>query len=269
MALSIGAPGRSPEAHPGEVRYRSLRRVPRHHRADRRAGARGHHAHVRQHQRSADHPQAHLRQQPRHAGRPRQRHHRHPHHPRQPDIRRSRRCRSAPPRSITSSAAISTARRRNASSGVNLGLYSITFNNDTVLDREALEEYKQFRLEAERKGFRHFLEVFDPNRPEAVERRARCPEFINDAIVRTLGGVTVGGPAAVPQDGLSRPQGDGGAGPLRSAPGRRHPRRLGRHHLRRLQAAERGEEVRRPRRPVRPQDQQCREPAGVHPASCG
>src|SRR5438046_2626226 len=52
--------------------------------------------------------------------------------------------------------------------GVNLGLYSITYNNDTILDREALEEYKQFRLEAERKGFRHFLEVFDPNRPEAV-----------------------------------------------------------------------------------------------------
>ncbi len=53
--------------------------------------------------------------------------------------------------------------------GANLGLYSITFNNDTVLDRAALEEYKQFRLEAERKGFRHFLEVFDPNRPEAIE----------------------------------------------------------------------------------------------------
>src|SRR5579885_3475159 len=28
--------------------------------------------------------------------------------------------------------------------GVDLGLYSITFNNDTVLDREALEEYKAF-----------------------------------------------------------------------------------------------------------------------------
>src|SRR6516162_7011074 len=41
--------------------------------------------------------------------------------------------------------------RRN---GPNLGLYSITFNNDTVLDRQALEEYKQFRIEAERKGFR-------------------------------------------------------------------------------------------------------------------
>jgi hypothetical protein len=73
--------------------------------------------------------------------------------------------------------------------GANLGLYSITFNNDSVLDRAALEEYKQFRLEAERKGFRHFLEVFDPNCPEAVES-SQLPGFINDAIVRTLGGVT-------------------------------------------------------------------------------
>src|SRR5690349_1694523 len=53
--------------------------------------------------------------------------------------------------------------------GANLGLYSITFNNDSVLDREALEEYKSFRLDAERKGLRHFLEGFDPNRPEAGE----------------------------------------------------------------------------------------------------
>jgi hypothetical protein len=73
--------------------------------------------------------------------------------------------------------------------GANLGLYSITFNNDTVLDREALDEYKRFRLEAERKGFRHFLEIFDPNRPEAIDA-SKVPEFINDAIVRTLGGVT-------------------------------------------------------------------------------
>src|SRR5438067_7165923 len=73
--------------------------------------------------------------------------------------------------------------------GANLGLYSITFNNDSVLDREALEQYKEFRLEAERKGFRHFLEVFDPNQPEAVQS-SKVPAFINDAIVRTLGGVT-------------------------------------------------------------------------------
>ena len=76
--------------------------------------------------------------------------------------------------------------------GANLGLYSITFNNDTALDREALAEYSAFRLEAERKGFRHFLEVFDPNRPEAVET-SKVPGFINDAIVRTLGGITSAG----------------------------------------------------------------------------
>lgn len=75
------------------------------------------------------------------------------------------------------------------SRGANLGLYSITYNNDNVLDREALDAYTQFRLEAERKGFRHFLEIFDPNRPEAVAAD-QVPGFINDAIVRTLGGVT-------------------------------------------------------------------------------
>lgn len=76
--------------------------------------------------------------------------------------------------------------------GANLGLYSITFNNDTVLDRQALEEYKAFRVEAERKGFRHFLEVFDPNTPTMVDPE-KIPDFINDAIVRTLGGVTAKG----------------------------------------------------------------------------
>jgi hypothetical protein len=75
---------------------------------------------------------------------------------------------------------------------VDLGLYSITFNNDAVLDRQALQEYNAFRLEAERKGFRHFLEIFDPNRPEAVEA-SQLPAYINDAIVRTLGGVTTKG----------------------------------------------------------------------------
>jgi hypothetical protein len=76
--------------------------------------------------------------------------------------------------------------------GADLGLYSITFNNDAALDREALERYKEFRLEAERHGFRHFLEVFDPNRPGAVEPD-RVPEFVNDVIVRALGGVTAAG----------------------------------------------------------------------------
>jgi hypothetical protein len=76
--------------------------------------------------------------------------------------------------------------------GANLGLYSITFQNDNVIDREALERYKEFRIDAERKGFRHFLELFDPNRPESVEA-SKIPDYINDAIVRTLAGATAKG----------------------------------------------------------------------------
>jgi hypothetical protein len=76
--------------------------------------------------------------------------------------------------------------------GANLGLYSVTFNNDTQRDRETLGAYKAFRLEAEAKGFRHFLEVFDPN-----ACGEHCPEdlprFINDHIVRALAGVTLRG----------------------------------------------------------------------------
>jgi hypothetical protein len=73
--------------------------------------------------------------------------------------------------------------------GADLGLYSVTFNNDSTLDRASLESYKIFRLEAEAKGFRHFLEVFDPNAcgehpPKNVGR------FVSDHIVRALAGVT-------------------------------------------------------------------------------
>lgn len=73
--------------------------------------------------------------------------------------------------------------------GVDLGLYSITFNNQRDLDLQALEQYKLFREEAERKGFRHFWELFAPNLPEAVSPE-ELPDFINDQIARTLAGVT-------------------------------------------------------------------------------
>lgn len=71
--------------------------------------------------------------------------------------------------------------------GVDLGLYSVTFNNDLDRDHHALEQYKAFRIEAETKGFRHFLEVFDPNAAQApIHDLGR---FLNDMIVRTLAGV--------------------------------------------------------------------------------
>ena len=78
------------------------------------------------------------------------------------------------------------------SRGVDLGLYSVTFNNDCELDRETLQQYNLFRAEAERKGFRHFLEVFNPNLPNAVPEKQR-PDFINDVIARTLAGVPKAG----------------------------------------------------------------------------
>jgi hypothetical protein len=72
--------------------------------------------------------------------------------------------------------------------GADLGLYAVTFNNDAELDRATLESYKQFRLEAEAKGFRHFLEVFDPNAPASPPRDVG--RFISDHVVRALAGVT-------------------------------------------------------------------------------
>ena len=75
--------------------------------------------------------------------------------------------------------------------GVDLGLYSITLNNDAQLDREALERYRTFRLEAEAKGLRHFLEVFAPNAPgRPIEDAGR---FVNDSIARIMGGITKSG----------------------------------------------------------------------------
>jgi hypothetical protein len=71
--------------------------------------------------------------------------------------------------------------------GADLGLYSVTFNNDLDLDLSTMEAYRAFREEVAEKNFRHFLEVFDPNAPQAAI--ADLPRFLNDMIARTLAGV--------------------------------------------------------------------------------
>ncbi|MFZ5832923.1 MAG: hypothetical protein ACOY3P_22780 [Planctomycetota bacterium] len=76
--------------------------------------------------------------------------------------------------------------------GVDLGLYSVTFNNDVDLDLRSLQEYRAFRLEAEQKGFRHFLEVFSPNAP-GDHPPGDVGRFVSDHIVRALAGVTSAG----------------------------------------------------------------------------
>ncbi len=76
--------------------------------------------------------------------------------------------------------------------GANLGLYSVTFNNNLADDLASLEHYRRFREEAERKGFRHFLEVFDPNAPQGLSPES-TPQFVNDCITRALAGVATAG----------------------------------------------------------------------------
>ena len=76
--------------------------------------------------------------------------------------------------------------------GANLGLYSITFVNDLEQDRVTLQAFKEFREEAERKKFRYFLEVFDPNVSSGVPPE-KLGEFINDNIIRALAGVPESG----------------------------------------------------------------------------
>lgn len=78
--------------------------------------------------------------------------------------------------------------------GADLGLYSITFTNNIDWDYQSLEHFAAFRVEAERKGFRYFLEVFNPNTDPGIAPE-KIGAFLNDHVVRTLAGVpSVGRP---------------------------------------------------------------------------
>jgi len=78
---------------------------------------------------------------------------------------------------------------------VDLGLFSLTLNDDAGLDRDMLVAYKEFRLAAEQAGFRHFLEVFFPNALGRVPARVGdetprdVARFLADHVVRALAGV--------------------------------------------------------------------------------
>jgi hypothetical protein len=72
--------------------------------------------------------------------------------------------------------------------GADLGLYSVTFNNDIDADIRSLEAFAAFRAEAAALGFRYFLEVFNPNVRTGIDPGV-LPHYINDCILRCLAGV--------------------------------------------------------------------------------
>ena len=79
-----------------------------------------------------------------------------------------------------------TTQLRHAKNFVDLGLYSMTFNKDVDRDVHMLNEYRNFRDNAEKIGMRHFLEVFN----SAVINLSieEMGQYVNDCILKTLAG---------------------------------------------------------------------------------
>ena len=73
--------------------------------------------------------------------------------------------------------------------GCDLGLYSITFNNEADADTRSLEAFSQFRNDAASTGLRYFLEVFNPNVDCGLSEEEIGP-YVVDCVLRTLAGLT-------------------------------------------------------------------------------
>ena len=81
-----------------------------------------------------------------------------------------------------------TAALERAKPFTDLGLYSITFNNDIDADLESLHAFADFREDAAMNEFNYFLEVFNPNVSNMSDED--MPRYVNDAIIRCLAGLT-------------------------------------------------------------------------------
>lgn len=78
-----------------------------------------------------------------------------------------------------------TADRRHT----DLGLYSLTFNNDLDADYASMLAFQDFVRDADANGFQYFLEVFNPNVATGLPP-GQMPAYVNDCIVRMLAGLT-------------------------------------------------------------------------------
>lgn len=81
-----------------------------------------------------------------------------------------------------------TANLKHVRKFCDLGLYSVTFNNDLDHDYATVEAYRAFREDAVHHKFRHFLEVFNPNAPKGLDPKV-MPFYVNDMIMRVLAGI--------------------------------------------------------------------------------
>jgi hypothetical protein len=194
MALGLGAPGQSPEMHAGEVRFKTLEEYREQMRQISRSGlvdimlmsASSNHALTIEERifdqspvtpavRANDTTDIHLAR-----GASYHEHASRPFHTASIDHIQCGHIDCAPDERAT---------------GATLGLYSVTFNNDLERDLATLERFREFREEAERKGFQYFLEVFDPNIKAAVPADV-LPRYVNDMITRMLAGI---GPSGRPR----------------------------------------------------------------------
>lgn len=70
-----------------------------------------------------------------------------------------------------------------------LGLYSLTFNNDLDADHESQLAFLDFVDEATEQAFPYFLEVFNPNVDTGIDPELQ-PFYVNDCLCRMLAGLT-------------------------------------------------------------------------------
>ncbi|MBX7135004.1 MAG: hypothetical protein K1X67_20240 [Fimbriimonadaceae bacterium] len=191
MALGLGAPGQSPEMHAGEVRFKTLEEYREQMRLITRQGLVDimlmsassnyaltfgerlfDHSHVTPAVRANDTSDIHLARGSGYTS------------------EASRPFRTANIDHIQCGHLDCTPEER--TQGANLGLYSVTFNNQLERDLETLDRFNRFREEAERKGFQYFLEVFDPNVTTGLSPEI-LPHYLNDMITRMLAGVAPAG----------------------------------------------------------------------------
>ena len=135
--------------------------------------------------------------------------------------------------------------------GTDLGLYSITFNNEIESDLRTLEAFKDFRAEARAAGFRYFLEVFNPNAP--VDLDSSHDSAISQRPYRARSrGRRQSRSSVVSQDSVQRAGGARRVGAIRSDARRRRSRRRRGHDARCFRVALSGGTSRWPARALRP-----------------